>query len=91
MVVLDDWVVEVHPRVFREHPELTFDDVVHSVKRSMEWKERENTEPIKTVGIGPDLNGRILQWVGYWDDDNTFFVYHSMQATDKVYKELGLM
>jgi len=85
--------IEVDPRVFELHPELSEDDVKHAVGRPIKSQHRLDTDPMECVGVGPDLAGNTLQWIGvrHPDDVTGWYIYHSMRATKKVLKELGMI
>ena len=89
-------IVEVHPRVLEGHPELSDLDVEHAVRNTIKSLEREDTDPAQTVGVGPDLSGNILQWIGNRIVDNPidsdyWFIFHSMPVTKKVLYELEMI
>ena len=82
--------VIVDRRVTDRHPELTVGDVEHAVVHAVCSQARMGSEPLQYLGVGPDHAGRILQWITFQVDANTWHVYHAMRLTKKVQRELGL-
>ena len=86
--------VVVHERVFREHPSVSLDDVERAVAETWRWQAREETVPTEYVGVGPDERGSALQFIAVAigsRDDEMWFVFHAMTATEKVLRELGFL
>ena len=88
--------VEIHPRVAEKHQELTEHDIRYAVLNTIKSLTRTGTDPLQVVGVGPDRNGRILQWVGnrVLDDPadaDSWFIYHALPVTMKVLYELEMI
>lgn len=84
--------ITVDERIIVKRPDITPDDVRHAYWTSEITRLRDGTEPLQSVGIGFDRNGRMLEWVaaakpvfGEWH------IYHCMPATSKVKRELGIL
>ena len=83
--------IEVHPRVFERHPELTREDVKSAVVNALRSQDRLGTDPLEYVGVGPDTAGRPVQWVAIrLEGVDSWYVFHAMRATRKVLSELGM-
>ena len=83
--------VEVHPRIAQRHPEITEADVLAAVENCLRARPRD-TDPVQWAGVGVDGSARLVQFVaveldGYPD---RWLVFHSMPATDKMMREVGL-
>ncbi|MDR0482597.1 MAG: hypothetical protein LBH13_05495 [Cellulomonadaceae bacterium] len=85
--------VTVLPRVFERHPHITHEDIENAVM-GMGYicsQARIGTEPTAYVGAGFDLHGRQLQWIGVRGQvPGTWLVFHAMELTEKVRRELGM-
>lgn len=83
--------VHVHPRVWRGHPDLAEEDVVAAFRSTLRSMPREDTGlPPQWVGVGVDQRGRLLQYVAVNEVNDDWLVFHAMQATSEVLRELGL-
>jgi len=81
--------IQVHPRINLRHPEIEAGDVVAAFENSLRSRARD-TFPIQWVGVGMDERGRLLQYIAVENEPNGWLVFHSMPATTKVLRELGL-
>ena len=83
--------VRVHSRVHTVHPDIEDDDAVAAFMNTLRAVPREGTGfPPQWVGVGIDSKGRLLQYVAINDGLDQWLIFHSMQATAKVLREVGL-
>ena len=83
--------VIVDPRVVVRHPEVSEQDVQHAVNHTLRSQVRVGIDPPRYVGVGPDVSGRMLQWIGFRATGMLdLYVYHAMPATTRVLTELGM-
>ena len=83
--------VRVHSRVSSIHPEVEDADVVAAFRNTLRSVPREGTGfPPQWVGVGIDGKGRLLQYVAINDGPDRWLIFHSMRATTKVLREVGL-
>lgn len=83
--------VVIDERVMALHPEVGELDVIHAVTFALRHQTRLGTEPVRYVGIGPGLDGRVLQWIAVrMQGADDWYVFHAMPVTDKVLVELDM-
>ena len=83
--------VVVDERVTALHPQVSELDVIHAVTFAVCHQVRLGTEPVRYVGIGPGLDGRVLQWIAVrMQGADDWYVFHAMPVTEKVLVELGI-
>lgn len=84
-------LIRVHKRVNRIHPEIKDEDAIAALENSIRAAPREGTSfPPEWVGIGIDMNGRLLQYVAVNLSGDEWLIFHAMAATRKVLNELGV-
>ena len=81
--------VSVHPRVYQKRRWIAEDDVVRAAEQPVDSKPRGGSDPPQIVGIGFDTAGRLLEWAAEVRADE-LLVFHAMEATAKMLKELGI-
>lgn len=81
--------IGVHPRVVRQHPEISPSDVVDAMRGMLGYRQRPSGE---WLAIEVDGRNRLLELVYNFDDDEEFFfVYHAMTPpSKKTLRELGM-
>ncbi|PFG20658.1 hypothetical protein ATL40_2266 [Serinibacter salmoneus] len=81
--------VRVHPRVTARHPNVSPADVVAAFEGTLRSRARD-THPVQWVGVGPDSNGRLLEYIAVEVEPDGWLVFHAMAVTRKVLVEVGL-
>ena len=81
--------VRVHSRVTVRHPEITTTDILNAFENTLRSRARA-TSPIQWVGVGPDKQGRLLEYIAVEDEPDGWLIFHAMLATKKVMVEVGL-
>lgn len=81
--------VIVHERVSKRHPEIGADDVVWAFENTLRSRARD-TSPVQWVGVGVDGSGRLLEYVAVEIEPDGWLIFHAMEATGKVMREVGL-
>jgi hypothetical protein len=83
--------VAVHERVNRQHPEIADEDVATAWKNAIAIINRDYGVPDYYAAAGIDNKGRMLEMIGFEEEDGTLMVFHAMKLTGKMAKELGLL
>ncbi|MDR0989829.1 MAG: hypothetical protein LBL92_00450 [Propionibacteriaceae bacterium] len=87
-------LVIVASRVMERHPNLSEADVIHAVKNAVASRPRLDARPIAYIGAGPDLAGRLVEWIEspLLDEPDGWYVYHAQTPpTKRMLRELGLI
>ena len=83
--------VVVHKRVNMRHPDISDKDVVYAWMHDVKSRRRPKTEPTQYAAVGFDPRGRLLEMCAIYNEgQSVFVVYHAMEATPKMLRELGL-
>ena len=83
--------VRVHSRVSMLHPDIDDEDVIAAFTGTLRSVPRERTGfPPQWVGVGMDGKGWLVQYVAVNDGPDHWLVFHAVQATTKVLREVGL-
>ena len=83
--------VRVHPRVNTRHPDIDDEDAIAAFRNTLRSMPREGTGfPPTWVGVGVDSKGRLLEYVAINDGPEQWLIFHAMQATTRVLREVGL-
>jgi hypothetical protein len=75
--------------VTERHPDVTASDVIDAFENTLRSRARD-THPVQWVGVGPDSNGRLLEYIAVEDEPDGWLVFHAMPVTTKVLVEVGL-
>lgn len=79
----------IHPRIHREHPELSDEDVKTAFRGIFKHIHRQDGD---LVGVGMDGKNRLVEMVARYTDDSTVIVYHAFTPpTHNVMRELGMI
>lgn len=81
--------VVVHLRIVGKRPDISVPDVKAAFLGALRSRARD-TDPVQWVGVGTDLQGRLLEFVAVELQPGTWLVFHAMTATKKVLREVGL-
>ncbi|MDR0483358.1 MAG: hypothetical protein LBH13_09455 [Cellulomonadaceae bacterium] len=83
--------VEVNHRVFENHPEMIQEDIEYAMEAgALQSQVRLGSDPECYVGAGTTSNGKLVQWIGIRTSPQGWYVYHAMELTEKVRRELGM-
>lgn len=82
--------IEVDARVQRRHPDVAPEDAEHAFAASLASVARTDVDPTQWLGVGPDGNGRLLEYVAIQTGADDWFIFHCMTATKKTMSELRL-
>lgn len=87
--------VYVMSRVQENHPDVTKEDAARALVNSVRMIPRIGTDPLQYVGIGPDAEGNLLEFVAIkqlMDGREMWLVYHAQRPPqESVKRELGFM
>ena len=73
------------------HPDIEDRDATSAFRNTLRSIPREGTGfPPQWVGVGMDSKGRLLQYVAIDEGSDQWLIFHAMQATTKVLREVGL-
>lgn len=72
------------------HPEINKLDV-QVAWRNIQKSMRRNTEPYNYVAVDIVDRGRQLEMIAFLDKNSDWVIYHAMEATVKVVRELGML
>lgn len=81
--------IETLPRVVKNHPELSYEDVDEAMRAMVRYSQRATGE---WVAVGFDSKGRFIELVYlYSEEKDAFLVYHAMTPPSaKTLKELRM-
>lgn len=83
--------VRVHPRVSAQHPGIAGADAIAAFESTLRSAPRAGSGfPPQWLGVGFDSHGRLLQYVAVNSGHDEWLIFHAMEATTKVLRELGL-
>ncbi len=87
--------VFVMGRVQENHPDVAKEDAARALVNSVKMIPRIGTDPLQYVGIGPDADGKLLEFVAIKqliDGREMWLVYHAQRPPqESVKRELGFM
>ena len=84
--------VDIHPRIFERHPELSEDDVRDAWASCFVSAPRLNRDRLEFISIGLDSNFRNVEMISRQQADESWLIYHAQTPpSEKVLKELGLL
>lgn len=83
--------IRVHPRVCANHPEIADEDAIAAFHSTLRSAPRVGSGfPPQWLGVGFDSHGRLLQYLAVNTAHDDWLIFHAMEATTKVLRELGL-
>lgn len=84
--MLSPWApITVHRRILESGRGITEADVKFAFRNGW-WRPRD-IEPVEWIGIGPDTQGRDLEYVAIEDPVGEWLVYHAMRPPTRRMKQ----
>ncbi len=82
-------------RVQKEHPDVTKEDAAHALANPIRTMPRFGTDPLEFVGIGPDKDGEMIEFVAnkrFVEGREMWLIFHAQRPPQEpIKRELGFM
>ena len=80
--------IYINARIAQRHPDIPPAMVREAWNTTLRGIPRD-TDPVQWVGVGI-ADGKLIEYIAIENDNETWHVFHSMKATRKTLREVGL-
>ncbi|XCB29263.1 hypothetical protein RQN30_08395 [Arcanobacterium hippocoleae] len=82
--------IRIHKRIQTRHPELSEEEIISAWKHPLAMRYRNYDQPVFVAAAGSGNSGRLIEMLGVIEENDSILIFHAMELTKKMAKELNL-